>query len=179
MSSPVFYFGGWTPIVRIVVVGVVMYVALVAFLRLSGSRSLSDMSAFDFIVTVAIGSAFGRALTARKVALVEALVAFALLVALQYVVTWVQVRWPAAQRGVTNPPALLYFDDDFVDHELRRERVTESEVHAAVRKKGFADASEVDAVVLESSGEFSVVESVEDPSKLGPQLESDVREERR
>ncbi|NIB99566.1 YetF domain-containing protein [Halobacterium sp. R2-5] len=171
MSSPTFYFGGSTPIVRIVVVGVAMYVALITFLRLSGSRTLSDMNAFDFIVTVAIGSVFGRALTARRVALAEALAAFALLIALQYIVTWVQVRWPGVQRGVTNPPALVYFQDDFVEGELRSERVTKSEIHAAVRKKGFADTSEVDAVVLESSGEFSVIESADRVPTLGERFD--------
>jgi len=134
-----------------------MYVALVFFLRISGSRTLSSMNAFDFIVTVAIGSVFGRALTAKDVALSEAIVAFGLLVTLQYVVTWIQLRWPFFRRVVTNPPALLYFRGEFVDSAMRKQRVTESEIKSAVRKKQFGSIDEVEAVVLESSGEFSVI----------------------
>lgn len=70
-----------------------MYTVLVVLLHVSGSRTLLSMNAFDFvIVTVAIVSAFGRALTAKAVALSEVLMAFTLLVALQYSVTWVQIR---------------------------------------------------------------------------------------
>jgi len=171
MTDVTFFVSGWNPLVRIVVVGVAMYVALVFFLRISGSRTLSSMNAFDFIVTVAIGSVFGRALTAKDVALSEAIVAFGLLVTLQYVVTWIQLRWPFFRRVVTNPPALLYFRGEFVDSAMRKQRVTESEIKSAVRKKQFGSIDEVEAVVLESSGEFSVIGSVGDEHSFGEQLE--------
>lgn len=175
MTDATFYFSGWEPLVRIVVVGTAMYVSLVLFLCISGSRTLSSMNAFDFIVTVAIGSAFGRALTAKDVAFSEAVVAFGLLVALQYAVTWVQIRWPLFRRVITNPPALLYFRGEFVDEELRRQRVAKSEIQSAVRKKRFGSLKEVEAVVLESSGEFSVIGSVEDGSAFGEKLEEQIR----
>jgi uncharacterized membrane protein YcaP (DUF421 family) len=167
MTAVNFYFSGWEPVVRVLIVGIAMYVALVVFLRVSRSRTLSSMNAFDFVVTVAIGSAFGRALTAKSVALSEALAAFGLLVGLQYAVTWIQIRWPYFQRIVTNPPTLLYFRGEFVDEEMQRQRVTESELQSAVRKQQFGSLSEVEAVVLESSGEFSVIPSVEDGSGFG------------
>ena len=74
MMQTTFFFDDWEPIVRIVVVGVAMYVTLVVFLRISRSRTLSTMSAFDFVVTVAIGSAtnsralstFGRPTSASE-----------------------------------------------------------------------------------------------------------------
>lgn len=171
MTDAAFYFSGWEPLVRIVIVGTAMYVALVLFLRISGSRTLSSMNVFDFVVTVAIGSAFGRALTAQTVALSEAVVAFALLVALQYAVTWVRVRWSFFGRVITNAPTLLYFRDEFIDDELRRQRVAKDEIRSAVRKKQFGSLEAVDAVVLESSGKFSVIESIEDGSAFGDKLE--------
>jgi len=176
MSEPLF-FDGWRPLVRILVVGVSMYVTLVLFLRLSGSRTLSTMNAFDFIVTVAIGSVFGRALTATAVSLAEAVAAFALLVALQFAVTKLQVRWPVFGRAVTNPPKLLYFRGQFLEAAMREERVTESELQTAARKKDHGSLDEVEAVVLESSGEFSVVASVDDPEAFGESLDEDVLDE--
>ncbi|MCU4801795.1 DUF421 domain-containing protein [Halobacteria archaeon HArc-gm2] len=176
MTEVTFFVSGLNPIVRIVVVGVSMYVALVLFLRITGSRTLSSMNAFDFIVTVAIGSVFGRALTAKDVALSEAIVAFGLLLALQYVVTWLQIRWPFFRRVVTNPPALLYFRGEFVKGAMRQQRVAKSEIHAALRKKNFGSLDDVEAVVLESSGEISVIGSVEDESSFGEQLEEQLWE---
>lgn len=84
MNEVVYFFDSWSTVVRVAVVGALMYLAVVALLRLTGSRTLASLNVFDFIVTVAIGSAFGRALTAKSVGLVEAVVAFAVLVALQY-----------------------------------------------------------------------------------------------
>jgi uncharacterized membrane protein YcaP (DUF421 family) len=151
-----------------------MYISLVIFLRLSGSRTLSSMNAFDFIVTVAIGSVFGRALTARRVAFAEAVVALGLLISLQYVVTWIEVRWSPFGRLVTNSPALLYFRGEFLKEQMDRQRVTEGTLKAAARKEGFDSLDNVEAIVLESSGKFSIIKSVDDASAFRSDLEEDL-----
>lgn len=110
-------------------------------------------------------------MTAKSVALAEAIVAFGLLVALQYTVTWIQIRWPFFSRVVTNPPSLLYFRGEFIEESMRRQRVTKSEVQTAVRKNQFGSLDEVEAVVLESSGEFSVIRSVENGAVFGETLD--------
>lgn len=175
MSDVVYFFGGWDPIGRILVVGTLTYVALVVILRISGSRSLASMNAFDFIVSVAIGAVFGRTLTAKGVALAEAVTALALLVALQYTVAWLQTRWTFFMGIITNPPALLYYRGEFLREAMRRQRVTEAEVQGAARKKQLGSMEDVEAVVLESSGEFSVIESLGDGSALGETIEKQIR----
>ena len=174
MNDVIFWFGGWPPIIRILVVGALMYVALVILLRLSGSRTLASMNVFDFIVTVAIGAAFGRTLTTRAVALVEALTAFALLVGLQFSVAWAQTRWTQLMGIVTNPPALLYFRGEFLRKAMRQQRVTEALLRAAVRKEHLGSMNEVEAIVLESSGEFSVIRSIGDGSALGEAIQEQI-----
>lgn len=159
---------GWEPAVRVVAVGVSMYVTLIAFLRLSASRTIASMNVFDFSVMIAIGSAFGRALTARPVALAEALTAFALLVVLQYVVAWLRTRWPRFEQGFTNDPALLHFRGEFLRDAMRDQRVTESELRGAVRKESIGSMAEVEALVLGSDGKVSVITAVGDGSALGP-----------
>ncbi|MFP4070515.1 MAG: DUF421 domain-containing protein [Desulfovibrionales bacterium] len=175
MSETIFFFSEWAPISRILVVGAMMYVALVVLLRISGSRTLSSMNAFDFIITVAIGSAFGRALTAKGVALAEAIVAFALLVSLQYGVAWLQIRWPFFSDAVTNPPKLLYFRNAFLSETMRRQRITEAEIRSAVRKKRLGSMDAVEAVVLEANGDLSIIKTVGDGSALGEKVEKQIR----
>ncbi len=166
MSDIIFFFSGWEPLGRILVVGTLMYISLVVLLRLSGSRTLASMNAFDFIVTVAMGSAFGRALTAKGVALSEAIVTFALLIGLQYAVAWLQTRCPYFARLLKNPPVLLYYQGSIMWEAMNRERVTESDLRAAARKQRFGSLEEVQAVILESSGDLSVIGSIPDPSIL-------------
>lgn len=70
---------------RTLVVGVLTYVTLVIFLRISGKRALSKMNAYDLVVTVALGSTLASALVTKDVALADGALAFALLIGLQFI----------------------------------------------------------------------------------------------
>jgi uncharacterized membrane protein YcaP (DUF421 family) len=69
------FFNGWQSLLRTLVVGVLAYVALMVILRLSGNRTLSKMNAFDFIVTIALGSTLATVLLSSDVALAEGVLA--------------------------------------------------------------------------------------------------------
>lgn len=157
MNEVIYFFSSWEPVGRILVVGTAMYASLVLLLRISGNRTLATLNTFDFIVTVAVGSAFGRALTAKNVALVEAVVAFALLIVLEFVLAWLQSRWPSFTSVMRNSPTLLFFRGEFQQESMRRKMVTEKELREAARKKSFASLDEIEAIVLESNGDFSVI----------------------
>ncbi|WP_126172406.1 DUF421 domain-containing protein [Altericroceibacterium xinjiangense] len=157
MSDVTFFFGGWPPLLRIVVVGTLAYAALVLLLRVSGKRTLAQMNAFDFVVTVALGASFGRILTARQVALAEAVTAFALLLTLQFVMARAQLRWPSLAKAVNTPPTLLLYKGEILQHAMHRQRVKEAELRTAVRGHGIGSLEDVEAVVFESNGKFSVI----------------------
>lgn len=161
MSDVTFFFGGWAAIFRILVVGTLAYASLVALHRISGKRTLSQMNAFDFLITVALGASFGRTLTAHRVALAEALTAFALLMALQLVVAAFRQRSRRFERLITASPALLFYRGEFQRAEMRRERITEDELAAAARKSNFGSFEGVEAIVLEPDGNLSVVGSAQ------------------
>lgn len=144
-------------LVRILVVGSLAYLGLVVFLRLSGPRTLSKMNAFDFIVTVALGSTLATVLLSKDVALAEGLLAFALLIGLQYAITWASVRSARFQALIKDEPALIAWQGRLLPGPMRQRRVTVEEVMAALRAQGHAGLSGIGAVVLETDGSFSVV----------------------
>ena len=86
------FLDSWTGLQRMLIVSVLAYVVPVAFLRLSGKRTLSKMNALDPVVTVALGSTLATMLLGKDVALAEGAAAFATLISLQFVVTWSGVR---------------------------------------------------------------------------------------
>ncbi|AFM31322.1 MULTISPECIES: DUF421 domain-containing protein [Stutzerimonas stutzeri subgroup] len=151
------FFSSGTTLIRTLVVGVLAYISLVLLLRLSGRRTLSKMNAFDLVVTVALGSTFATILLNRDVSLAEGVLALALLIGLQYAVTWSSVRAAWIRKLVTGEPALLFYRGRFLDDALRAARVTEDEVRAAVRSQGLAALDGIEAVVLETDGSFSVI----------------------
>lgn len=150
-------FSGWDSLLRTLVVGVLAYVALVVFLRIAGKRTLAKMNAFDLVVTVALGSTLATVLLARDVALAEGALAFALLIGLQFAVTWSSVRARWVRRLATGEPLMLLYCGEFLPAALRQARVTEDEVRAAVRSAGVDSLNKVRAVVLETDGSLSVV----------------------
>lgn len=150
-------FSGWDSLFRTLVVGVLAYVALVVFLRISGKRTLSKMNAFDLVVTVALGSTLATILLAKDVALAEGVLAFALLIGLQFAVTWSSVRARWVRRLATGEPLMLLYCGTFLPAALLQARVNEDEVRAAVRSAGIESLEKVRAVVLETDGSFSVV----------------------
>ncbi len=132
------FFSSATTLIRTLVVGVLAYVSLVLLLRVSGRRTLSKMNAFDLVVTVALGSTFATILLSRDVSLAQGVLALALLIALQYAVTWSSVRVAWVRKLVTGEPALLFYRGRFLGEALRKARVTEAELRAAVRASGSA-----------------------------------------
>ena len=150
-------FDGWDTLFRTAAIGVLAYGVLVVFLRVSRKRTLSKMNAFDFVITVALGSTLATILLSRDVSLAEGALAFALLIGLQFLITWTSVRVGWLRRVVTGEPALLLFRGELLDRALRRERVTQDEVRAALRSAGLAAVEDAEAVILETDGSFSVV----------------------
>jgi len=142
---------------RLLVVALGAYGGLVLVLRIAGKRSLAKLNAFDLVVTVAFGSTLATVLLSKDVTLAEGLLAFAALALLQFAVSSASVRWPPFRRLVRSEPRRLVADGRYLEAAMARERVTKSEIDAAVRKRGIGRIEEVAAVVLETDGGFSVV----------------------
>jgi uncharacterized membrane protein YcaP (DUF421 family) len=160
-------YDSWEGLGRVVVVGSCAYLALLALLRIAGKRTLAKLNAFDFVVTVALGSTLATVLLTSDVALAEGMTALGLLVALQYVVAAVCSRSGRIERLVKSEPTLLY-RGGFLHGAMRRERVTEGELRQAARGHGHADLGEVGAIVLETDGSLSVLTKAP-PAGDGPE----------
>ncbi len=150
------FYDGWQGPLRVVVVGVAAYVSLVVLLRISGKRTLAKLNAFDFVVTVALGSILATVLLSSDVALAEGVTALALLVGLQFVVAWASVRHRRVERLVKSEPTLVY-RDGFLHAAMRKERVTADELRQAARGQGQPDLTEVAAIVVETDGTLSIL----------------------
>ena len=157
------FYDGWYDLLRVAVVGTVGYLALIALLRISGKRTLAKLNAFDFVVTVALGSTLATVLLSSTVPLAEGVLGLALLVALQYAVTWTSVRSGAVRRFVRSEPSLLVHRGELLHGAMRRERVTEAELLQVLRQQGASSPGRTAALILETDGTFSVVPEPDAP----------------
>lgn len=122
-------------LLRILVVGISAYICLILLLRISGKRTLSKMNAFDFVVTVALGSTLATILLSKDVTLAQGVVAFAVLIGAQYIVTWTSVRYEWICGVVTGEPLMLAYQGQLLPQAMKKARVTESEITAAFGHK--------------------------------------------
>lgn len=157
MERVVFLWSGWESILRILLVGSITYVALIFLLRIAGKRTLSRMTAFDFVIAITIGSAFGRILTASSVSVSESLVTFGLLMGLQILFSFLEINSPVFKKYTTAEPSLLYHKGRYLEVNMRKVRVKQDVLWSAARKKGFGSMNEVEAIIFENDGTFSVI----------------------
>jgi len=150
-------FDSWASLGRTALDGVVAYVALIAFLRVGGKRTLAKLNAFDLVVTVALGSTLGSVLTSERLPLANGVLALALLIVLQYAVAWTTMRAAWARRVIKSEPALLLYRGNLIPEALVRARIARDDVLAAVRGAGKLSLAEVGAVVLEADGSLSIL----------------------
>lgn len=149
-------------LLRTLIVGVLAYLGLVLMLRISGKRTLSQFNAFDFVVTVALGSTLATVLLSNDVPLLQGLVAFAVLIGMQFLITWSSLRSRMVARLAKSEPTVVVYRGQPRWQAMRRERVLAPELAAALRERGLARVEEADLVVLETDGTITVVPSIDE-----------------
>jgi uncharacterized membrane protein YcaP (DUF421 family) len=151
-----FFFDGWYYIGRAAALSALGFVAMMTMLRVSGKRTLSKLNVFDFVFVVACGSVLAATIISKDTTLVEGVVSLGVLIVIQVVLAKIAAYSPAAERIINGKPTLLFSNGKFIDHALKRERVTKEEVRAAIREEGVTRVEDVTGVVLENDGTLTV-----------------------
>lgn len=147
-----------------------IYASMVLLTRLSGLRSFSKLSGFDFAVTVSIGSVLASAILAEDPPLLQAGAALAALYGTQMLVATLRERSRWVSAAVDNEPLLLMDGPDVLTENLRKAKVTMGDLRAKLREANVLDLREVRAVVLETTGDVSVLHGPPDGRKLDAEL---------
>lgn len=133
-----------------------MYVVFVVLVRLLGQRALARMSSTDLATVVALGAVIGRAALGYTPTLGAGVLALITLFAAQALAGQIR-RWSRTARVLDNPPLLIMAGDEIVTKNMRRSHLVEDELWRAVRLAGIRNRSELACVILEPTGELSVV----------------------
>jgi uncharacterized membrane protein YcaP (DUF421 family) len=137
------------------------YLIVLAGVRLAGRRTVSQMSAFDVVITIALGSLLAQTSTSGT-GLVRGLVGVAALLILQTSIGWVRRRFPLTQRWIDFTPRIV-----LEDGEVRRRalagaidgpQITEEELRGMLRARGVRSMDDLSVAVLERTGELSVLQ---------------------
>ncbi|WP_423822572.1 YetF domain-containing protein [Salinisphaera sp. SPP-AMP-43] len=136
----------------------ILYLVVVAVARLSGVRSFAEMSTFDIVVTIALGSMVASVVVTKKPPLLQGVVAVLTLYALQLVVSHLRSRYCHIEAVADNRPILLMGPGGEIKHaNLRVARVTEDDLRSHMRKANVSDPRQVQAMVMEGTGNINVL----------------------
>lgn len=154
----------WDQATSAIATTAIIYAAVILHARLFGLRSFSKMSSYEFAVTVAFGSILASVITSKEPMLGIGLLAMALLFVFQKIIALIRERSTWFHSLIDNDPLILMYEGEFLEDNMRVAQVTRDDLIAKLREANVLTRAQVRAVVLESTGDVSVLHS-EDPSQ--------------
>ncbi|MEH6647950.1 DUF421 domain-containing protein [Sulfitobacter sp.] len=148
---------------------------IVALTRLHGLRSFSKMSGFDFAITVSIGSVLTSAVTTLKTDAYIYVMALVSLFIIQLTISQLRVRSSRLHSMNDNTPLLLMEDGKMKPENMRAVGLTADDLHAKLREANAYNLDLVHAVVMEATGDVSVLHGPKDGLKISQEVMQDVR----
>ncbi|MFP7674285.1 DUF421 domain-containing protein [Marivita sp. S0852] len=143
---------------RAIALSTLVLLWVIVVVRVIGLRAFSKMNAFDFVVTVATGSLLAGASQATNwLEFLQPALAIASLLGVQYTIARLRKASDGFQTMVQNAPVILMRDGQIIAPALRQTRVSESDLMAKLREANVAAMADVRAVVLETTGDISVL----------------------
>jgi uncharacterized membrane protein YcaP (DUF421 family) len=158
------FFKDWESLYHIAICAFVSYLALFLFIRISGKRTLAKLNAFDFVVSVTLGSTLSSMIL-MKVTVSEGCAALAVIILLQYLLAFFAKKSKVMEKAINSTPSLLFYNGEFLKEAMKRELITEEEIYAEIRQYRIERIEDVRAVVMELNGEMSVVKKSDALSK--------------
>ncbi|GGG44145.1 hypothetical protein GCM10011532_30270 [Christiangramia forsetii] len=131
------------------------------------------MSSFDFAMTVAVGSMIASTVLTKSVSLEHGIAGLFFIYLLQLIAAYLR-RWKIFQNLIDNTPLLLMEGDNILFENLKKARVTESDLRSKLREANVMQLDQVKAVIFETTGDIVVLHTDQDRLVLDKWLLKDV-----
>ena len=140
----------------VIVSAVLIYFAFMFSLRVFGARVLSVTTATDAVVVVMLGAVSGRAILGLNPTMTSGLVALFTLIALELALHGVR-NVKGVRQLVGTDPVVVFANGKPLKKACERTHTSKADLHSAMRKAGVAAASDVQLIILEPNGTYSVI----------------------
>ncbi len=159
------------------IIGKVLFTVLAIFsiiviiTRISGLRTFAKISSFDFASTIAVGSILATIILNPGQSILKGGIALAGILLFQTVFTFLVRKLPLFEKLVTNKPLLIMENGEILHSNLQGANLSEDDLIAKLREANVIDFAEVKAVVLESTGDVSVLHTTDDKNLMSKMLQ--------
>lgn|SRR5690554_4737861 len=135
-----------------------VYVFLLIIFRISGKRSLSQITTFDFVFLLVIGEATQQALLGDDFSITNGIIVITTLVGLDIALSLIKQRSKAFERVIESVPLVILEDGKPIKERMDKERVDEADILARARElQGLERLDQIKYAVLERSGGITII----------------------
>jgi uncharacterized membrane protein YcaP (DUF421 family) len=135
----------------------VVYLIILAGLRVLGKSHMSQLSIIDFVLVLLLSNAVQNAMVGNDSSLIGGVVAAATLLLLNYFLSVLLFRFRKADKLLEGSPTLLLYDGTVIQSHLDKEKITLDELKRVVREHGFEHLSGIKSAVMELDGTISII----------------------
>ncbi|MBC7102198.1 MAG: DUF421 domain-containing protein [Parvibaculum sp.] len=135
-----------------------IYIFLLLLFRISGRRTLSEITTFDFVLLLIIGEATQQGLLGDDFSVTNALLIVATLIVMDIVLSLFKEHVPIAGKLLDGMPMVLVENGQPLRDRMKKARVDEYDImEEARRAQGLERMDQIKYAVLEVSGAISIV----------------------
>lgn len=135
-----------------------IYLFLLVVMRAAGKRTLSDITAVEFVLLLVVGEATAQALLGEDFSVINGFIAILTLLGIDLGLSLIKQRWKGSERFLEGLPVVLVDNGELLKDRMQRARVDEQDILEAARiSQGLERMDQVKYAVLEKSGGISVI----------------------
>ena len=140
---------------------VLMFFLTLVAVRVMGKRSVGQLAPFDLVVIIIMGSVAALPLEEEQIHPLHGVIPILIMSFLQYVLSIVNLHWRGAEKVTQGMSTPLVVNGQILHDNLRRERVSDADLHIVLRQQGAERIEDIALAVLEPTGEVSVIKKKE------------------
>lgn len=143
--------------IRIIGSTLAVYLFIVVAIRLFGKKELAQLSVVDLVFILLISNAVQNAMVGPDSTLSGGLVAASTLFLVNYLLKYLQFRFPKFGEIVEGNAIMLVYKGEIIEAHMKKAKITEGELMEAVREHGVASVKDVDLAIMEVDGSISIL----------------------
>ena len=147
----------WNFLFEVLLRSVIMFCFILTALRASGKRGIKQLSLFELVIIIGLGSAAGDPMLYKDVGIIPALLVFIVIVGLYRTVTWLSGKYLAFEHLIEGKPLYLIREGKFATDDFNKEDLSQDEFFAELRQNSIEHLGQVRNAILETSGNISLL----------------------
>ena len=157
----------WSFILEIILRTAIMFITIIIGLRVLGKRGVKQLSIFELVVIIGLGSAAGDPMFNKDVGIISSIIVFIVIILLYTVVTYFIAKNKKFEQIIEGKPICLIENGEFSIENFKKENLGSDEFFAELRLKGISQLGQIQKAIEESSGEISVFYFEDENVKYG------------